>query len=98
MVRAAGRRRRGVYRTAHGRGRNPVLLTAPVESVADVAAGISRAVFGTQRPAPRNLDGLADMLREAHVTRVIACDWQLSAVDTMRVLEVFSDNNVTLVR
>lgn len=87
-----------MYRTAHGRGRNPVLLTAPVASVADVAAGISHAVFGSERPAPHNLDGLADLLREARVTRVIACDWQLPTADTMRVLQVFSDNDVALVR
>ena len=87
-----------MYRTSHGRGRNPVLLTATVENVADLATGISYAVFGPERPAPHNFDGLADLLREARVTRVIASDWQLPAADTMRVLQVFSDNDVALVR
>ena len=80
------------------RERNPVLLTQPVATIADVAEGISCAVFGPERPAPTNLDGLADLLREARVSRVIAGDWQLSPAQTRRVLEVFRDNGVALVR
>lgn len=87
-----------MYRTGHGRGRNPVLITAPVASVADVCAALSGSVFGPERPAPRNLDGLADLLREAHLTRVVACDWRLPADDTRKVLAVFRDNRVELMR
>ena len=87
-----------MYNTSHHRGRNPILLTAPVASVAELAAAISHAVFGYERPAPRNLDGLADLLRESRISRVIACDWQLDAEDTRRVVEVFRDNDVTLSR
>ena len=74
-----------MYSTSHHRGRNPILLTAPVASVAELAAAISHAVFGCERPAPRN-------------SRVIACDWQLNAEDTRRVVEVFRDNDVVLSR
>lgn len=87
-----------MYRTGHGRSRNPVLLTAPVGSVADVCAALSVAVFGRERPAPTNLDGLADLLREAHPARVVACDWQLPADETRKVVAVFRDNRVELVR
>ena len=87
-----------MYNTPHHRGRNPILLTSPVATVAELTAAISQAVFGCERPAPRNLDGLADLLRESRITRVIACDWQLDPNATRRVVEVFRDNNVTLSR
>lgn len=87
-----------MYKAAHGRWRNPVLLTAPVSSVAELAEAISHAAFGSERPAPSNLDGLADLLREARITHIVASDWQLGAEDTRRVGIVFRDNNVTLYR
>ena len=87
-----------MYRTGHGRNRNPVLLTAPVHTVADVAGAISVAVFGPERPAPHNLDGLADLLREARPARVVACDWHLPADETRKVAAIFRDNRVELVR
>lgn len=93
-----GAHRDSGLRIGHDRGRNPVLLTAPVSTVADVARDISAAVFGPERPAPANLDGLADVLREARVTRVTASDWRLSAGETKRVEEVFRDNGVRLSR
>ncbi|MCP1386828.1 hypothetical protein M5J20_01255 [Corynebacterium sp. TA-R-1] len=78
--------------------RNPVLLTAPVDSVAGFVAAISRAVFGVERTAPTNLDGLADVLREARVTHVVASDWQLDPEETRRVQRVLLDNGVVLYR
>ena len=87
-----------MYRTGHGRGRNPILLTGPVSTVADVCVALSGSVFGPERPAPRNLDGLADLLREARPARVIASDWRLPADDTRKVLAVFRDNRVELMR
>lgn len=93
-----GAHRGSGLRVGPQRGRNPVLLTAPVGTVADVARDISAAVFGPDRPAPENLDGLADVLREARVTRVAASDWRLSAGDTRRVEEVFRDIGVRLSR
>lgn len=82
----------------YGRGRNPILITTPVASVADLSRAISAAVFGPARPAPTNLDGLADLLRESRVTRVIVSDWLLDPAATRSVLEVFGDNSVELVR
>ena len=66
--------------------------------IADVAGAISVAVFGPERPAPRNLDGLADLLREARPARVVACDWHLPADETRKVAAIFRDNRVELVR
>lgn len=85
-------------RLGHTRGRNPVLLTAPVSTIPELARAISVAVFGLDRPAPTNLDGLADLLREARVAKVVACDWRLDARDSQRVAAVFRDNGVRLSR
>lgn len=87
-----------MYSHGFGRGRNPVLITSPVASVEELARAISTAVFGPSRPAPKNLDGLADLLRETRVSRVIVSDWQLDEASTERVLEVFEDTGVGLVR
>lgn len=87
-----------MHSNGFGRGRNPVLITTPVHSVEELAWAISTAVFGPGRPAPRNLDGLADLLRESRVTRVVVTDWYLDAVATERVLAIFGDLGVTLIR
>ncbi|CAB0519749.1 hypothetical protein CIP107534_01694 [Corynebacterium diphtheriae] len=49
------------------------------------------------RSAPRNLDGLADVLREFHVTRINCSSWQLSVADSERVMHVLVDERVALV-
>lgn len=87
-----------MYSFGFGRGRNPVLITSPVNSVAELNSAISAAVFGRSRPAPRNLDGLADLLREAGMPKVIVSDWRLSDDETQKVLRVFADIGVALVR
>lgn len=87
-----------MHSNGFGRGRNPVLITTPVHSVEELAWAISAAVFGSGRPAPRNLDGLADLLRESQATRVIVSDWRLDDLATEHVLAVFADIGVGLVR
>ncbi|WP_175934649.1 hypothetical protein [Corynebacterium sp. Marseille-P4321] len=82
----------------YGRRRNPILITSPVSDVAELSAAISAAVFGRERPAPRNLDGLADLLREVGTAKVVVSDWCIDDDRTRMVLQVFADVGVELVR
>lgn len=73
-------------------------IAGPVGTVVELAEALSAAVFGPRRPAPRNLDGLADLLREARVGEVAVRGWRLSPAAGERVEEVFRDNGVRLRR
>lgn len=75
-----------------------MLIDAPVTSLHDLTTAISTAAFGPLRPAPRNLDGLADLLRETQVSRVIVPAWCLDEDAAERVMRVFDDLGVDLVR
>lgn len=55
-------------------------------------------MFGRERPAPRNLDGLADLLREVGTAKVVVSDWRIDDDRTRMVLQVFADVGVELVR
>lgn len=50
------------------------------------------------RPVPRNLDALADLLRETQTDRLVVTDWRASEELTGKLLKVFSHEGVTLVR
>lgn len=50
------------------------------------------------RPVPRNLDALADLLRETQTDRLVVTDWRASEELTGKLLNVFSHEGVTLVR
>lgn len=75
--------------------RHKVLLTSPIRSRADFYAEIGAL---DDAPAPRNLDALADFVREHHITRIIAADLCLPRQDYEAILEVLDDNGVTLLR
>ena len=49
------------------------------------------------RPVPRNLDALADLLREARVKRVVVTDWGMPEASIGGLLEVLADEGVELV-
>ncbi len=49
------------------------------------------------RPVPRNLDALADLLREARVKRVVVTDWGMPEASRGGLLEVLADEGVELV-
>lgn len=70
-----------------------VLVSRPVRSVADLGAALTVAAFGPASgyPAPRNLDALADFLRETQFARVQVEHWALPAAPTRSVREVFAD-------
>lgn len=81
---------------------NPVFVTRPVRSVEDLGAAIIAAAYGPAeteaRPVPRNLDALADLLRETQVRRVVVTDWQVPEVSVAGLLDVLADEGVELTR
>lgn len=80
---------------------NPILITTPLCSRQDffnALTAISYRACVTARPAPTNLDGMADLLREARAGKIIASDWQLNAADTSRISRVLTDLGITLCR
>ena len=50
------------------------------------------------RPVPRNLDALADLLRETRVKRVVVTDWGMPEASIGGLLEVLADEGVELSR
>ena len=81
---------------------HPVFVTRPVRSVEDLGAAIIAAAYGPAaahaRPVPRNLDALADLLRETQVRRVVVTDWQVPEASIGGLLDVFNDEGVKLTR
>jgi len=82
-----------------------VFVTRPVRSIEDLGAAIIAAVYGAgasedadARPVPRNLDALADLLRETRVTRVVVTDWGMPEASIGGLLEVLADEDVELSR
>ena len=77
-----------------------VFVMRPVRSVEDLGAAIIAAVYGAAdaRPVPRNLDALADLLRETRVKRVVVTDWGMPEASIGGLLEVLADEGVELSR
>lgn len=58
---------------------------------------LGRAAWGSERAAPRNLDGLADLLRETQLVSVsVGGSWRIDADSTEDIAVVFSDCGVSL--
>lgn len=86
-----------------------VFVMRPVRSIEDLGAAIIAAVYGAgaaaspvaaspdARPVPRNLDALADLLRETRVKRVVVTDWGMPEASIGGLLEVLADEGVELV-
>lgn len=81
---------------------HPVFVTRPVRSVEDLGAAIIVAACGCAaaetRPVPRNLDALADLLRETGVRRVVVTDWRVPEASIGGLLEMLADEGVELAR
>lgn len=90
-----------------------VFVMRPVRSIEDLGAAIIAAVYGAgaseaasspdaaspdARPVPRNLDALADLLRETRVTRVVVTDWGMPEASIGGLLEVLADEGIELSR
>lgn len=81
---------------------HPVFVTRPVRAVEDLGAAIIVAAYGCAaaetRPVPRNLDALADLLRETQVRRVVVTDWRVPEASIGGLFDVFADTGVELDR
>lgn len=80
---------------------SPVLLTLEISTREEFFAALASALRlpkQVHRPAPTNLDGMADLLKEAKVKKVISSNCQLPAADLAAIRSVFDDLGVVLVR
>ncbi|MBZ8178442.1 hypothetical protein GP475_08255 [Corynebacterium poyangense] len=77
---------------------NPILITSPVCTRSDFYSAVGDALCHDQRPAPRNLDGLADLLREFRVEQIICAHWCLEESEEKALHRIFEDLNITLHR
>ena len=71
---------------------------ATSEAAAATAASSPDASSPDARPVPRNLDALADLLRETRVTRVVVTDWGMPEASIGGLLEVLADEGIVLSR
>ncbi|AWB81480.1 hypothetical protein C3B44_03180 [Corynebacterium yudongzhengii] len=80
---------------------SPVLLTHPLTSREEFFSELASALRQpkqVKRPAPKNLDAMADLLKEAKVKKVICSAWQLNEADDRAIRAVFKDLGIVLVR
>lgn len=77
---------------------NPILITHPLRSRDDLYVALAANTYRGNRPAPHNLDAMADLLREFRVCKIICANWQLPEADGRAVLSVFSDLQIALQR
>lgn len=88
---------------------NTVCVTRPIHSIEDLGTAIIDAVYDSReteennpaentpaRPVPRNLDALADLLRETRVDRIIVTDWRVPRDLGDQLLHVFTCEGVVL--
>ena len=74
-----------------------ILITEPIRTREDFYSALGR-LHGCTSGAPRNLDALADFLREQHIVAIIAADFDMAEEDLARVRTVLEDQGVALVR
>ncbi|MCF4006204.1 hypothetical protein L1O03_03290 [Corynebacterium uropygiale] len=77
---------------------NPILITSAIRTCPDFFAAVGDALCHDERPAPTNLDGLADLLREFHVEQIICAHWCLTEAEERRILAVIQDLGIALLR
>lgn len=83
---------------------NTVCVTRPIHSIEDLGTAIIDAVYDSReveentpaRPVPRNLDALADLLRETRAERVIVTDWRAPRDLADQLRHVFTCEGVAL--
>lgn len=74
-----------------------ILITEPIRTREDFYSALGR-LRGCTSGAPRNLDALADFLREQHIVAIIAADFDMVEEDLAQVRTVLEDQGVALVR
>lgn len=84
---------------------NPILITTPITSRQDLYTALAHAAHPcchtgqTQNfVIPRNLDGMADLLREFCIKSIVCSDWRLDETDTKAIQEVLKNVQVRLQR
>lgn len=77
---------------------NPILITSQLRSRTDLYRALAANTYAEHRPAPTNLDGMADLLREYRVQKIFCAGWELGDLDTRAVTEVFDNLGITLQR
>ncbi|WKK61932.1 hypothetical protein QYQ98_03315 [Corynebacterium sp. P3-F1] len=90
---------------------NTIVIDCPVRSIEDLGAGIIAAVYApeertspqltgpanpNERPVPRNLDALADLLRETQAHHLVVTDWHIPTEVADRLLDVLALEGVQL--
>lgn len=77
---------------------NPILITSQLHTRDDLYRALAANTYAGRRPAPTNLDGMADLLREYRVQKIYCAGWGLTDQDTREVAMVFNDLGITLQR
>ncbi|MEJ4099307.1 hypothetical protein V5S96_02875 [Corynebacterium mastitidis] len=77
---------------------NPLLITSRLASRQDLYRALACCLLPRHRPAPTNLDAMADLLREARIRTVICAQWELPTEDGCVVRAVLGDLGITLQR
>lgn len=73
---------------------NRLLITETLHSREDFYSALATAPLGSPAPTPKNLDGLADFVREKHLECIICADWKLTEADSAALLHVLDDVGV----
>lgn len=72
-----------------------IILQGTFSTRQDFFTLLGRAAWGVDRPAPTNLDGMADLLREARVLSIsVRGVWTVDAAQTGRIRAVLADQGV----
>ena len=74
-----------------------ILITEEIRTREDFYGALGR-LHGCDVSAPRNLDDLADFLRQEHIRTIVASDMELEAEDYARISTVLQDQGVRLAR
>ena len=74
-----------------------ILITEHIRTRADFFNALGRT-RGCEDCGPRNLDDLADFLREQRTTVIIASDMEIAGAELEGVATVLEDQGVKLVR
>lgn len=75
-----------------------ILITAPVRTREQFYDELARATYQPDRPAPRTLDAMADLLKEFGVETIILANVRLSKEDRVALRGVLTDLGVELKR
>ena len=74
-----------------------ILITEHIRTRADFFNALGRT-RDCEDCGPRNLDDLADFLREQHTSVIVASNMDIESEDLAAVASVLEDQGVTLVR